>query len=533
MSSANKCLLRSVTNSHSFIELPHNQKIALGRNPLTQVVDKRCSREQVIAIADYSKNVLSIKQVGNNDSGANGKPITKNKEVLLQHGDRLELLVGYHIYRVEFDPPPRNIVKEAQLRQTSEEPPAKRPHLEAALNGSHSNSVKVEELVVQKGQWHSIKNSALLIYDSPSVESRSKIAAFDLDGTLILTKSGKVFPVDRYDWKFFHPDIVQKLRKLWSEENYKIVVFTNQNGLGKSVQTSAKTKEFQLKVEKVVEELKIPVQVFAATQQDIFRKPAPGMWNVLVKEMNSGIEIDMGNSFYVGDAAGRNVNWAPHKSKDFSAADRLFALNLGLIFYTPEEYFFKQFKAPYSLPAFNPRDLSPSTPVFENTDDKKLFPPHQEIIIMVGAPGSGKSFFVKNYLVPNGYAHISRDNLGTWQKCVSVMIDAIHAGQSAVIDNTNPDKESRERYISTAQKFNVPCRVFEMNVSKEQSKHNNKFRQFTDSNHIPVNEIIINSFFVKYEAPSVDEGVEDILKVNFVPKFEDPQQEILYKMYLI
>lgn len=100
-----------------------------------------------------------------------------------------------------------------------------------------------------------------------------------------------MFPVDRYDWKFFHPDIVQKLRKLWSEENYKIVVFTNQNGLGKSVQTSAKTKEFQLKVEKVVEELKIPVQVFAATQQDIFRKPAPGMWNVLVKEVSPNTSL--------------------------------------------------------------------------------------------------------------------------------------------------------------------------------------------------------------------------------------------------
>lgn len=54
-----------------------------------------------------------------------------------------------------------------------------------------------------------------------------------------------------------------------------------------------------------------------------------GMWDMLVKEKNDGVEIDVDKSFYVGDAAGREKNWAPKKNKDHSAADRLFAMNIG------------------------------------------------------------------------------------------------------------------------------------------------------------------------------------------------------------
>lgn len=54
---------------------------------------------------------------------------------------------------------------------------------------------------------------------------------------------------------------------------------------------------------------------------------------------NDSIPIDMVNSFYCGDAAGRLANWAPGKKKDHSMADKLLAENLGLKFYLPEQFF--------------------------------------------------------------------------------------------------------------------------------------------------------------------------------------------------
>lgn len=92
---------------------------------------------------------------------------------------------------------------------------------------------------------------------------------------------------------------------------------------------------------------------------------------------------------------------------------------------------------------------------------------------MVGYPGSGKSHFVRQHLVPAGYVHVNRDTLGSWQKCVSAMESALANGKSVVIDNTNPDRESRKRFIDKAS---VPCRCFLMTTSIEHVRHNNRVR---------------------------------------------------------
>ena len=54
-------------------------------------------------------------------------------------------------------------------------------------------------------------------------------------------------------------------------------------------------------------------------------------------QANGGVKVDLNQSIYVGDAAGRPAEGK--KKKDFSFSDRLFALNAGLKFYTPEEHF--------------------------------------------------------------------------------------------------------------------------------------------------------------------------------------------------
>lgn len=53
-----------------------------------------------------------------------------------------------------------------------------------------------------------------------------------MDGTLILTKSGKVFAVGYDDWKIIFSEVPGKLKKLHGD-GYKIVIFSNQAGIGK------------------------------------------------------------------------------------------------------------------------------------------------------------------------------------------------------------------------------------------------------------------------------------------------------------
>jgi bifunctional polynucleotide phosphatase/kinase len=56
------------------------------------------------------------------------------------------------------------------------------------------------------------------------------------------------------------------------------------------------------------------------------------MWNLFKSEFNSDHEIDLKESIYCGDAAGRNTKGA----KDHSDADYKFALNIGITFKVPE-----------------------------------------------------------------------------------------------------------------------------------------------------------------------------------------------------
>jgi len=90
----------------------------------------------------------------------------------------------------------------------------------------------------------------------------------------------------------------------------------------------------------------------------------------------------MDKSFFCGDAAGRPArSSADGKSikKDHSCCDRLFAMNIGLKFYTPEEYFLKESTEEfYTLPVFNPNDVM-SNILYTDLTSKVLFSPNKEV----------------------------------------------------------------------------------------------------------------------------------------------------------
>ena len=90
-----------------------------------------------------------------------------------------------------------------------------------------------------------------------------KIAGFDLDGTLITTKSGKKFPVNDDDWRLlFNEKIKNKLQQLVSD-GFIIAIFTNQNG----IQSGKGTIEgFKLKCTSIMTLLQIEGEILLDAQ---------------------------------------------------------------------------------------------------------------------------------------------------------------------------------------------------------------------------------------------------------------------------
>lgn len=91
---------------------------------------------------------------------------------------------------------------------------------------------------------------------------------------------------------------------------------------------------------------------------------------------------------------------------------RNFAENVGLKFYTPEEFFLREVPRPFTR-SFEPSKFIPESAVSEATLQSYAKLNAQDIVLFCGSPGAGKSTFYWKQLEPLGYARINQDLLKT------------------------------------------------------------------------------------------------------------------------
>ena len=352
------------------------------------------------------------------------------------------------------------------------------------------------------------------------------VYTFDMDDTLITTRGKHVHPKNAQDWQWLTPEVPGMLKKL-VKDGIKIVIFSNQAGIAGN---KFKENQIKTKIANMSKELGFNIPAYIAAGKDMGRKPNVGMWFAMEHD-NGGTKVDISKSMYIGDAAGRKIDTLGGKGKDFSCSDRKFARNVGVKFETPEEFFRGAKPASFSWCGFVP-DLS--------TMNAKLIPKaqlsqtHQEVVLMIGYPGCGKSTFSHKNFIPNGYVHVNRDTLKTPAKCKKVLIESLTSGKSAVIDNTNPKSETRLEYIKIALSHKVPIRCFHFSASYEMAQHLNYYREFlTKGSHKHVPDIAYRMYGSGFTAPSKKEGFSEIIQVDFVPEFKNETEKGLFQMSLV
>lgn len=305
------------------------------------------------------------------------------------------------------------------------------PNILACFKEHSSKTVSINDMVellsiINVSKFYNtnkikFKREGDLFYYVPPIIPQKYIAAFDVDWTLTFSeKKLEPYRAEPWDIKLL-PNRKNDLTMLF-KKGYTIVLFTNQG-----LKPEKEKQERVARITVLLKQLGIPCYAFIATGQDEYRKPNIGMWTKFMQLI--GNQMDYG--FFVGDALGR--------PQDFAATDKEFAVNIGIPYYSPEDFF------------------TPTNVIIKEGNN---------MVVMVGMQGTGKSAYAKKELIPKGYVHISSDNFkSNKEQMFREVKKVLNTGKNVVIDATNPKQEDRQRYYDMATRlgYNIVVLYFARN----------------------------------------------------------------------
>lgn len=284
-------------------------------------------------------------------------------------------------------------------------------------------------------------------------------AIFDFDHTIVRPKNGKPFPTNKNDWEYNRKSVPEKLRDV--SKTHQMVIVTDQS------------KKFKIEmINDVVKDLRINFNILIGLEKE-YKKPDNRYFLKCFPEFKP-----KDDDFFIGDAAGRKEDW--------SSVDINFAKNIGVKFIPTDLYFEKE-------------EINEIQGTYHKTN--------QEVVIMVGLPGVGKSYFSNKYLEPFNYEIIESDVYKTPKKMLSIAQIELEKKKSVVFVATNVTIEKRKIYIDFAKikKLNVRC--IWLNSTLPKILDRNKGRPH------PVPNVAIYTANKRFEMPNENEGFE-LIKID-------------------
>jgi bifunctional polynucleotide phosphatase/kinase len=315
----------------------------------------------------------------------------------------------------------------------------------------------------------------------PAVGSKGiKVLFADLDHTLITPKGKHVFPKSLDDWKWKNDAVVPKLKDMYNK-GYEIVIVSNQKKMTKH--------EVNTKATMIYKDLKLPFVFISGHSDMYYRKPQLGLWEMLIEYIfKDAKNIDMSSSVFIGD----------------SEADLYFARNTNVKFIHTDAFFLGIQDAKFAKIETTEHPL---TKWVSNTSHN--LPPlrssTKHLVVMVGSPASGKSYYSQE-LETKGFVRINKDTMKTDKVIETAFNNGIKEGQNIVIDNTNPTKEARAKWITVAKKASYHVTIVWMNfpISVVEYLDNYRIAKYKNQDyHVPI--VAMRVYYKKLEEPTQQE----------------------------
>lgn len=139
-----------------------------------------------------------------------------------------------------------------------------------------------------------------------------------------------------------------------------------------------------------------------------------------------------------------------------------------------------------------------------------------ELVIFIGLQGAGKTSFYRARFAAT-HAYVSKDrfrnNRRPARRQRQVLEETLQAGQSVVVDNTNPTAQDRAELIELGRRFQAAILGYYFESRLQDCLERN--RQRTGKDRVP--DVALYTVSKKLERPSYAEGFDKLYYVRLSP----------------